>query len=292
MRNSSDDQPAGNNGIGLEAARQLAKHDPFALYICSRSRAKGEAAIADIKSLAPKANLELIELDLSSLSSVSDAAKAFLEKEKRLDILINNAGVFDTEGGKTKDGYETNLGVNHLGHALFTKLLLPKMLETAKEKNSDVRIVTLSSQAHFRYAEGLNLSPDKIDMSTSSGYGRYGRSKLLNLLYTQALAQKYPQITSVSLHPGVIMTGLFDDLTKKYTVLGWLKPVMGFALSSVPDGAKNTLWCATTGLANLTNGRYYLPVGKVNDGSAIARDEKARDELWDWTEQQLKEKGY
>src|SRR6187402_1874653 len=122
----------GNNGLGKEAALQLAKHKPAMIFIGSRSIERGTAAIADIVSLVPNAKLTLIQMDLASLSSVQAAAKQFLTFSPRLDILMNNAGIMAVPAQLTADGYEIQFGTNHLGHALLTKLLLPTMLHTAQ----------------------------------------------------------------------------------------------------------------------------------------------------------------
>ena len=136
----------GNNGLGLETCRQLAKHNPH-IYLAARTPSKAESAIADIKGTAPNANITFLELDLASLESVKKAADTFNAKSDRLDVLINNAGVMALPASTTKEGYEIQFGTNHIGHFLFTKLLMPTLQRTA-EGNSDVRIVNLSSEGH------------------------------------------------------------------------------------------------------------------------------------------------
>jgi NAD(P)-dependent dehydrogenase (short-subunit alcohol dehydrogenase family) len=240
----------------------------------------------------PSANLELLDMDLASLASIATAAKTFTAKENRLDILINNAGIMGVEPGKTTDGYEIQLGINHVGPALLTKLLLPTMLATAKQGH-DVRIVTLSSHSHEKLPEGLCLDADKQDMSFTGDYSRYARSKLANVLFTRALATHYPEILSVSLHPGTIVTSLFMGWANRSALLPLLVKLLGKILfDTVEDGAKNTLWCATVDKAKIKNGAYYMPIGIEDAGSQLSRDEPTIQQLWEWTDKELKEKGY
>jgi NAD(P)-dependent dehydrogenase (short-subunit alcohol dehydrogenase family) len=231
-------------------------------------------------------------MDLASFSSIAKAVETFNSQSDRLDVLINNAGVMAAPEGKTKDGYEIQLGTNHLGHFLLTKLLLPKLLKTAEQKDSDVRIVNLSSGAHTRApAPGFTL--DDLDMKSAGPMGRYSRSKLANVLFARQLAKKYPQVTSVSLHPGLIRTDLFNSMFGSNAALGALSSVFGWAVyGTVPDGAKNSLWAATAPKERVKNGEYYKPVGLQSPGSAYSRDEKMAEKLWDWSEEQVKKHGY
>jgi NAD(P)-dependent dehydrogenase (short-subunit alcohol dehydrogenase family) len=233
----------------------------------------------------------VLELDLNTLPSVASAASAFKSQSDRLDILINNAGIMGQDG-KTAEGYEKQLGVNHLGHALFTKLLLPTMLKTASEKNSDVRIVNLSSGAHTR-APAPGFDPNDAFMPKSGPMGRYGRAKLANVLFAKEMAKRYPQIKTVALHPGVIRTNLFNPIMESNKLMGLLSSTFGFLVyTTVEEGAKNSLWAATAPKANVESGAYYVPVGKKDEASAYARDEKLADSLWNWTEAELQKQGY
>jgi len=282
----------GNNGIGKETVLRLAKHNPAQIFLCSRDVGKAEAAIKDIQAQHPTKAIKVLQLDLASFQSVSAAAKSFSEQSDRLDILINNAGIMGVPNGTTKDGYELQLGTNHLGHALFTKLLLPTMLKTAESKDADVRIVNLSSGAHLRCpAPGFTI--DDPEMKNDGPLNRYNRSKLANVLFAKQLAKRYPQITSVSLHPGVIKTDLFNPVFSSNTIVGGLSSLFGWAVyGTLEDGAKNSLWAATGPKGKVQNGEYYLPVGTKNLGSAYSRDEKMAESLWDWTEEQFRKHGF
>jgi NAD(P)-dependent dehydrogenase (short-subunit alcohol dehydrogenase family) len=139
----------GNAGVGKGTVLQLAKHNPARLYLCARSKTKADAAIADIIAVVPRAKIEFLELDLASFASIKRAADNVLASNTRLDILINNAGVMNLPPGLTEDGFELQFGTNHVGPALFTKLLMPLLSKTVSEPDLDARIVNLSSVAHI-----------------------------------------------------------------------------------------------------------------------------------------------
>ena len=146
----------GNIGLGQESILQLAKHKPQRIYMASRTESKALAAIKEIKSQLPKessdVDIEFISLDLSSLKSVQAAAQAFESRSDRLDLLILNAGIMAAPPGRSESGHDIQLGTNHIGHFLLTKLLLPTLQKTAAEPHSDVRVVSVASEA-------FNMSP-------------------------------------------------------------------------------------------------------------------------------------
>jgi NAD(P)-dependent dehydrogenase (short-subunit alcohol dehydrogenase family) len=238
-----------------------------------------------------------LPLDLTSFSSIAEAASTFKRQETRLDILVNNAGIMASPYSTTKEGYEIQFGTNHMGHALLTKLLLPTMLETSKNEGADVRIVSLSSEGH-RLAVSKGIDFDQQALQQESTWRRYGSSKLANVLFARSLALEYPSITSVSLHPGVILTDLFINLRSNvFLKVGlWIYGIIGMVLPghfrSSEGGALNTTWCATTGKDGLVNGAYYKPVGVKSEGSGMARDEGLRRKFWEWTEGELQKHGY
>jgi NAD(P)-dependent dehydrogenase (short-subunit alcohol dehydrogenase family) len=270
---------------------RLAKHNPSAIFLCSRDAAKGENAIKEIEAIHPSGRIKLLELDLASLKSISKAAESFTSQSNRLDLLINNAGVMGVEG-VTEDGYEIQLGTNHLGHALFTKLLLPTMLKTAEQKDADVRIVNLSSGAHSR-CPAPGFTTEDLELKNVGPMARYSRSKLANILFARQMAKRYPQITSVAIHPGVIKTDLFNSMFTSNRIVGTLSNTFGWAVyKTVEEGAKNSLWTATAPKTQVKSGQYYLPIGVLNEGSAYSRDEKMAESLWDWTQAELKKHGF
>lgn len=281
----------GNTGLGKETIDQLAKHDPSHIYLAARTPSKGQAAVADVKKATPTANITFLPLDLASFDSISSAAKEFTAKSERLDVLLNNAGVMALPPGTTKEGYEVQFGTNHVGHALLTKLLLPTMLSTAQQPGSDVRIVNLSSEGH-RLAPSGGLKLDKADLDKESTWVRYGHSKLANILFSQELAARYPSITSVAVHPGVIKTDLYVPNQTSSMIMKYGLMVFGPLMKTVTTGAYNQLWAATTQKEELKNGVYYTPVGSESKGSGNAQNRSLAKELWDWTEKTLSSKGY
>ncbi|KAF1916971.1 hypothetical protein BDU57DRAFT_448383 [Ampelomyces quisqualis] len=286
----------GNAGLGKQTITYLSSHSPARIYLAARTASKATSAIADIRSAVPTA-CEIIHLplDLASFSSIASAADTFKTRETRLDILINNAGIMASPYTLTKEGYEIQFGTNHMGHALLTKLLLPVLLETAQ--NAPVRIVTLSSMGH-RLTPPHGILLDQKALEHQNTWRRYGASKLANILYSRALAAHYPHITCVSLHPGVILTDLFDNLRANPLMkIGlWLYGLVGVFLPghyrSAVDGAKNQTWAATVSREELVNGGFYKPIGTLSGGSKWARDEGLQRKLWEWTEAELERHGY
>jgi NAD(P)-dependent dehydrogenase (short-subunit alcohol dehydrogenase family) len=284
--------------LGKQTITYLSSHSPARIYLAARTPSKAQSAIADIKSLVPTA-CEIIHLplDLTSFSSIAEAATTFKARETRLDILINNAGIMASPYSTTKEGYEIQFGTNHMGHALLTKLLLPVLLETAKQPGADVRIITLSSMGHHIPPTG-GIIFDQAALEQQNTWRRYGASKLANILFTRSLAAQYPQITCVSLHPGVILTDLFNNLrVNPFLKIGiWLYGLIGLILPghyrSAKEGALNQTWAATVKREELNSGGFYKPVGVLNGGSKWARDEGLEKKLWEWTEGELERFGY
>lgn len=190
-----------NSGIGLITARELARHGARVLLAC-RDERRGKEAAARIRGAVPDADVEFAGLDLADLSSVREFAAAYTPD--RLDLLINNAGVMALPYRRTADGFETQFGVNHLGHFALTGLLLPKLLATP-----GARVVSVSSGLHAL----SNI--DMGDLNSERNYRRwiaYGRSKTANLLFVHELARRTAAIGSglvaAAAHPGYASTNL------------------------------------------------------------------------------------
>jgi NAD(P)-dependent dehydrogenase (short-subunit alcohol dehydrogenase family) len=223
------------------------------------------------------------------LESVQACARAFVEKEDRLDLVVCNAGIMAVPEGVTKEGYEVQFGTNHVGHALLVKLLLPVLQRTVEIPGADVRVVTVSSVGHhLAPAEGVEFAALKGGMGHLTTWNRYAQSKLANRLYAKQLAERYPGIMSVSVHPGVVTTNLYTAVVgdvglKKMAYWGFKT-----ALSvSVEQGSKNQLWAATSPRDGLVPGEYYFPVGILGKGSKQGEDEELGKKLWEWTEKEL-----
>lgn len=212
--------------------------------------------------------------------------------------------------GLTKDGYESQFGTNHMGHALFTKLLLPTMQKTAAEPNSDVRIINLTSGGHQMAPSG-GFVPEKCttDMADYNTWTRYGQSKLANILFTRSLAEKYPEITSVAIHPGAVHTNLAGPFVQNHRYIGMLMMSILPMFAATPVvGAYNQTWAATAPVLGkawtvktdgtgapprmVNNGAYYVPVANMSGDSKLAKDKALSEKLWDWTDKELTARGY
>ncbi|KAJ7611597.1 oxidoreductase [Roridomyces roridus] len=272
----------GTAGIGKESVRALAKHNPECIYFTGRDSKRADEIIAETKS----SKVVFLECDLTSLASVQAMAQKVISETDRLDVLMCNAGVMNVAPALTKDGFEVHFGINHMA-PLLIKLLLPTLLRTAEAPGSDVRIVSLSSQGFVTHPGGGIIFKD---LKTTQGSGivqaqRYGQSKLANLLYAVELARRYPQITSVSIHPGVVRTGLVSGQGMFSKALIYITNPL--STMTPVDGARNQLWVATADKQSIINGEYYEPVGKRGKHARKSRDVALAGKLWDWTENEL-----
>ncbi|MFJ9742608.1 oxidoreductase [Streptomyces sp. NPDC101166] len=190
-----------NSGIGYITARELARRGAHVVLAC-RSESRGREAVERLVGEVPGVKVELRPLDLGDLASVREFAGRL--PHARLDLLVNNAGVMALPYGTTADGFETQFGVNHLGHFALTGLLLPALLDTP-----GARVVTVSSLAHVLG----NIDPR--DLNSERRYRRwiaYGRSKTANLLFTHELARRLDaadaDVIAAAAHPGYAATNL------------------------------------------------------------------------------------
>ncbi|WP_371618579.1 oxidoreductase [Streptomyces sp. NBC_00454] len=193
-----------NSGIGYFTALELARRGASVVLAC-RSAARGRAAEVRLRTEVPGAEVEFIPLDLADLATVREFAGAYAQRHGTLDLLVNNAGVMALPFGRTADGFETQFGVNHLGHFALTGLLLPRLLAAAP----GARIVSLSSGFH------MFGDVDHTDLDSERNYRRwiaYGRSKTANLLFIHELARRLAAagsgIVAASAHPGYASTNL------------------------------------------------------------------------------------
>ncbi|MFF4860296.1 oxidoreductase [Streptomyces sp. NPDC002405] len=190
-----------NSGLGLVTARELARKGARVVLAC-RSEARGSAAADRVTREVPDAEVEFALLDLGDLASVREFADAY--PYERLDLLVDNAGVMAPPYGTTADGFETQFGVNHLGHFALTGLLLPRLLDTP-----GARVVTVSSMMHAL------ANVDLHDLNSERRYRRwiaYARSKTANLLFTHELARRLAatgsDVVAAAAHPGYAATNL------------------------------------------------------------------------------------
>jgi NAD(P)-dependent dehydrogenase (short-subunit alcohol dehydrogenase family) len=266
-----------NTGIGFEEAGALAAKGARVLLGC-RDRGKGEEAISRILASVPDADCAVLPLDLADLASIRNAA-AIASAEPRIDVLLNNAGVMFPPLMRTKQGFELQFGVNHLGPFAFTALMLPKLAEAG-----GARVVVTSSLAHT----GGEIKWDDLNAKRHySRSGRYSDSKLANMLFFSELDQRLRKaaipVTAIGCHPGVAAT----ELGRHSGLLRPLFPIVGLFLNSPAMAAWPGLQAATDPLAS--PGGYYGPQGmrgaRGPSGPAkrldAARDADAARRLWE-----------
>ena len=279
----------GNGGLGLETCRELARKGAH-VVMAARNLDKAEEGLADIREDVPDADVAILPLDLADLESVRAFVATFGQRHDRLDLLVNNAGVMAIPYRQTADGFEMQIGTNHLGHFALTGLLLPKLAADGPS-----RIVNVASNAHKMRAMRFD------DLRSDDGYGpstAYARSKLANLLFTyeakRRLARPHPDIASVAAHPGYADTDLFHVTTRSRAIPGltlFSKAANALLAQSVEKGALPQLYAATC--PDVVSGDYIGPDGilewrghpKKVESNKRSHDEALARELWEKSEE-------
>ncbi len=266
------------NGIGKATALKLATFGSK-IVMLSRNIQKSKEVEMESKIHFPNANFEHVQMDLTDLSSVKKAAEHILITYPTIDVLINNAGGIFTDKEKTKDGFEMGLQVNHLAHFLLIKLLLPRILEN---KNTP-RIINVSSDLH-KFAK-INLKDPNLDLKFSS-WTQYGNTKLMNILSSKILSQKYAEqgLHTYSLHPGVVRTSFGANNSGFWGVFNKL-PFM----ISPEEAAKTLVYLATQDTIKLKNGGYYKKSALASSSNASTDTILAKD-VWTMSEELLAKK--
>jgi NAD(P)-dependent dehydrogenase (short-subunit alcohol dehydrogenase family) len=245
-----------NSGIGYDTALELARAGAEVI-VATRSAKRGEAAVERIQAALPRALVRFEVLDLASLASVRHFAGRIKANHGTLDILVNNAGVMALPRRRlTVDGFETQLGVNFLGHFLLTALLLPLLM-----KAEAPRVVQISSIAHRRGKIALD------DLQAEKSYKPwrvYQQSKLAMLMFALELQRRSDAggwgITSLAAHPGIALTELAANGPGQRSLTARFWPILGhFVAHSSADGALPTLFAATA--PDAVPGGYYGPTG-------------------------------
>jgi NAD(P)-dependent dehydrogenase (short-subunit alcohol dehydrogenase family) len=278
-----------NSGVGFQAALELARAGAHVILGC-RNLDKANSARQRILAQVPAAQLEPAALDLASLASIRTFAATFLAQQRNLNLLINNAGVMALPTRQlTADGFELQIGTNHLGHFALTGLLLPAILTAPS-----ARIVTVSSIAH----RGGRIRFD--DLNWTHGYKpwpAYRQSKLANLYFAFELARRlrasHPNVASIAVHPGVAKTNLFAaGPGQKKNLQGILAPlIISIFGQSEAQGALPTLYAATAPQAEAGHfygsGGFREMRGYPADvrAEAQAYDETAAARLWNLSEE-------
>ncbi|HWF22150.1 MAG TPA: SDR family oxidoreductase [Acidimicrobiales bacterium] len=263
----------GNSGIGTETAVALAGAGAR-VVITARDQARGEAAVADIRSRSGNQGVDLVVFDLASLVSTEAGASALIDRCPRIDVLVNNAGVVLSDRSETVDGFESTFAINHLGPFLLTQRLLERVIGSGPS-----RIVNVSSTAHRSARHGMDFD----DLQSTKRYSTmqvYGQSKLANILFTTELARrlKGTNTTANSLHPGVVATGYGrDGDTHGFLTFG-LKLIKPFVLTAA-KGARTSVYVASSPEVADISGAYFIKC-KQRQTSKAGQDAEAAARLW------------
>jgi NAD(P)-dependent dehydrogenase (short-subunit alcohol dehydrogenase family) len=306
-----------NTGIGFETAKDLASKG-FAVTLACRDDAKAAAAARAIRSHAPGADVATLSLDLASLANVRDAANAVLDGGRRIDVLVNNAGVMaPPDRLVTADGFELQIGVNHLGHFAFTARLWPALRRREEPAAAAAaggglpaaaakRLVVVSSSAHL--IPGMDLGDLNWTSRKYSPWGAYGASKLANVMFCYHLARALPSpaaadassqhapLAANALMPGVVRTELSRYIMPNRESL----QARALALLTLPftlnptEGAQTSIRLASSPELEGVTGKYYdvyrsggKPGGQPvqSAGSPSSYDVEACRKLWEWSEE-------
>lgn len=279
-----------NSGIGLETAHVLASVHAKVIIPC-RTLEKSNSAIQFIKKTVPEADLIPLQLDLSDLSSIKSFVDSFLQLNLPLNLLINNAGIMGPPKTFTKDGFESQFGVNYLGHFYLTHLLTNKLKSSAPS-----RIVNVSSSGNYYFcsSEGLdftNLNAEKYYSRTLA----YGQSKLANILHAKELQRRFDRegvdVIVTSVHPGAVITNLAnssDGLVTLWDTMrrirsGWTFVKELIYLKKPEVGASTSVYCAVS--PDVVKGKHYIDNAESNEllNEQVDNEDMAK-ELWDISE--------
>lgn len=276
----------GNSGLGFETAKYFALKGANVI-IASRSLSRGMTARDQILELHPAGMVSVMQLDLASLKSVAEFAERFTQSHSQLDVLVNNAGIMGGPYSITADGFESHLGVNHLGHFALTGQLLPTLLATP-----NARVVAVTSLAHL-WGKGL-------PQALTNGSNRYkpmrayGQSKLAILLFAYELQRKLEQhnlnCQAIAAHPGASFTNL-GRYFEGTLFLRWFKPLIIRVLPKPHNAARAQLRAATD--RNAKGGDFFGPTGFLQLGGSIKKlkssktsyDPELAQQLWKKSEE-------
>ncbi len=256
-----------NRGIGRAAAEGIARTGARVALLCRRQQ-DGEEAAHAISVSSGNHSLEVVAGDLSERAEVRALAEGLLSRHQKIDVLVNNAAFAARQRQLTVDGLEQTFAVNHLGHFELTLRLLPVVRAAAP-----ARIINVSSESH----QGARIDFD--DLQNAKGYGgvkSYGRTKLMNVLFTYELARRLTGtgVTANCMHPGVIGTRLLTEY------LPMLKPIMKLVSGTPEEGADTLVWLATAPELEKVTGKYFIKRREAAS-SAASHDEATAQRLWE-----------
>lgn len=260
-------------GIGLYTTLGLARAG-MRVVMVGRHPERTEAARKFVSKRAPSAELDIALANFSRLDEVRALAADILAKQERIDLLVNNAGMISRRYAVSAEGYEMTVAVNHLAPFLLTRLLLDRLKMSAQGRGA-ARIVTVASQAH----RGARLDVATITHPANwTPLSAYGRSKLANILFTRALAQRLDRatVTATCLHPGVIATDI-GDRAGTIAGLGWR--FVKLFLPGPEKGSQTSVFLATVADPTPFHGAYVIDK-RIVEPDPAARDERLVEALW------------
>ncbi|KAI8576455.1 hypothetical protein K450DRAFT_283439 [Umbelopsis ramanniana AG] len=287
-------------GLGSETARVVAKYGAALVVLAGRSQGSIDTTIANIKQETPTANLRSVILDLASLESVRQAAAEVNAYEEPIDVLINNAAVMASEYFQTQDGFEGQFGCNHLGHFVFTNLILSKMLEST---TGEPRVVNVASSGHH-FAPIMFDDPAFSEGKTYKKWVAYGQSKTANILFAKELSNRYNNkgLLAYSLHPGSIDTNLQRHIDRDVEMKAGMLDFQGNSIitpqfksflyrKTVEQGASTTVVAAFDPSIKEQSG-LFLNNAQVDVSSvkSWALDDDAAQRLWSLSEDMVGQK--
>jgi NAD(P)-dependent dehydrogenase (short-subunit alcohol dehydrogenase family) len=263
-----------NSGIGKATATALAEMGAHIVMV-SRDLEKGEQARLDVARISRNNQVDIMQCDLASLDSIRRFASEFLSKYSRLDVLINNAGIYTEKRMLTSEGFEYQIGVNHLGPFLLTRLLLPLL-----KKSSPSRIINVSSAAHF----GGRIDFNDLHLEHRySSWKSYAQSKLANVLFTYELAHRLTGtgVTVNCLHPGLVNTRFaYDRKSERPNPL--MKLMKPFTITP-ESGAETSVYLAASPEVEGVTGKYFQK-RKEKASSRASYDLVVAEKLWNLSE--------
>jgi NAD(P)-dependent dehydrogenase (short-subunit alcohol dehydrogenase family) len=287
-------------GLGVETARALAAHGALVVG-AARNLDKAKAATAEVRAQAANGGgLEMVELDLASLTSVRACADALVAARKPFDLVIANAGVMATPFGKTADGFETQFGTNHLGHFVLVNRIASLM-------RAGSRLVNLSSAGH-RFSD-VDLDDPNFEHTPYTEFGAYGRSKTANILFAVEFDRRHKAsgVRATAVHPGGIQTELGrymtdevrDGLIANINAANQASGAPAFEWKTIPQGAATSVWAGVVAPADQVGGLYCedchvaerVEGGDIRSGvRAYARDPEHAKALWAKSEEMVGER--
>ncbi|MFV9506563.1 MAG: SDR family oxidoreductase [Oscillochloridaceae bacterium umkhey_bin13] len=262
------------SGIGQVTALELARMGAT-VVLMARSRERGEATQAAIRAQTGNDAVDLILVDLADLAAVRSAAEAFQARYDRLDVLVNNAGLYVDKRTLSADGLELTFAVNHLAPFLLTHLLLDSLRAAAP-----ARVVTVSSGAHMA---GRGRFEDVRAERGYNGFATYAESKLANVLFTYELARRLDNtgITANCLHPGAVRTGFASETGG---IFGSLFSLARPFMLSPEQGAETSIYLASSAEVEGISGKYFVK-RRPQTSSMVSYDRAVQRNLWEVSEQ-------